>query len=810
MSYIVEYTTLSGKRIPILHKIFESAADAESHGRKGVAEGNYRAYAVVEADEKKYRVTAKSLDDNSTFKGGLKSKEAADKEAEKLRNAKSKRGGKSFDNVKVVTENFNEAAPKLKGDSIKIQREKDREHADVMGRHVKSGRKKSYTSTQRSLAKMRGEELPEANLNEAYIKTTKDAIDTLGALRKIGKSIETGQGSYDGNLANMYANDVYDVISWVENNLDTNEPNYQKVLGPVIELRKKAKSMEREPGSGKDARFGNEIVNTLYPLMQWIEMNAANKTNEGYKELPKMDTERYGERAGLEGPFQTMAGKVVYYDPKEGAYYDPDTDMYMTYDEFKALDNDRTGMKEERDIPVKEAVTLDYSRYIRSHGKKPRDTGGATWMFTTAEYGSPEEDDIFQFQGNFADAKRAAAGWARSRGADRVYAMESDVNEADDDRNELTKKLFPKKSREEMEKADRERNRAYNQKRFMKPGKPSRSREWGAYESVSKAEAGTYMKQWYDYSEDFAMLELYVDGKLVDKWSDYFGANETGNPLQAKFIEIAKANGVDPIGLKVVDGEDGDEGVFTSSGLKWNTNEAVAKIACTKCDEVSTAKAWQKNNGFCPKCKTSSQGVAESINEGISDDAHHMERDHEVQMARSDLYKTANYAIKLHAILKGISEEQGLEGWMQAKITKAADYLSSVFHALEYDELERSQSEPMMPMESADKEKIQKQIDQTEKHMKSFSGNTSSVKMKKVALQKKIAGLKAKLEEAKKYTPPTQAEISADKKKDEKGKARPSMTAKSINKKTYNETTTAGGIATAPMPMGKMIKRGKK
>ena len=361
-----------------------------------------------------------------------------------------------------------------------------------------------------------------------------------------------------------------------------------------------------------------------------------------------------------------------------------------------------------------------------------------------------------------------------------------------------------------MEKADRERNRAYNQKRFMKPGKPSRSREWGAYESVSKAEAGTYMKQWYDYSEDFAMLELYVDGKLVDKWSDYFGANETGNPLQAKFIEIAKANGVDPIGLKVVDGEDGDEGVFTSSGLKWNTNEAVAKIACTKCDEVSTAKAWQKNNGFCPKCKTSSQGVAESINEGISDDAHHMERDHEVQMARSDLYKTANYAIKLHAILKGISEEQGLEGWMQAKITKAADYLSSVFHALEYDELERSQSEPMMPMESADKEKIQKQIDQTEKHMKSFSGNTSSVKMKKVALQKKIAGLKAKLEEAKKYTPPTQAEISADKKKDEKGKARPSMTAKSINKKTYNETTTAGGIATAPMPMGKMIKRGKK
>ena len=88
------------------------------------------------------------------------------------------------------------------------------------------------------------------------------------------------------------------------------------------------------------------------------------------------------------------------------------------------------------------------------------------------------------------------------------------------------------------------------------------------------AEEGTYMKQWYNYSEDYAMLELYVDGKLVDEWDGYFGANETGNPLQVKFIEMAKENGVDPIGLQVVDGEDGDEGVFTSSGLKWNSNEA--------------------------------------------------------------------------------------------------------------------------------------------------------------------------------------------------------------------------------------------
>jgi len=60
--------------------------------------------------------------------------------------------------------------------------------------------------------------------------------------------------------------------------------------------------------------------------------------NEGWSFLPPIDKEKYQARDGLEGPFQTKSGKVVYYDPKEGSYYDPDTDMYMSYDEWKELD----------------------------------------------------------------------------------------------------------------------------------------------------------------------------------------------------------------------------------------------------------------------------------------------------------------------------------------------------------------------------------------------------------------------------------------------------------------------------------------
>lgn len=77
--------------------------------------------------------------------------------------------------------------------------------------------------------------------------------------------------------------------------------------------------------------------------------------------------------------------------------------------------------------------------------------------------------------------------------------------------------------------------------------------------------------------------------------------------------------------------------------------------------------------------------MTDKINEGLGELADMAERDHEVQMARSDLYKIAQYSIELHKLLKNVSEAEGLQGWQQAKITKAADYISSVFHSLEYD-----------------------------------------------------------------------------------------------------------------------------
>jgi hypothetical protein len=61
---------------------------------------------------------------------------------------------------------------------------------------------------------------------------------------------------------------------------------------------------------------------------------------------------------------------------------------------------------------------------------------------------------------------------------------------------------------------------------------------------------------------------------------------------------------------------------------------------------------------------------------------HMPEDDHEAAMARADLYKLAQYSAKL---FKMIQEGQQLEGWVQAKITKSADYIASVYHFMAYE-----------------------------------------------------------------------------------------------------------------------------
>jgi len=59
-------------------------------------------------------------------------------------------------------------------------------------------------------------------------------------------------------------------------------------------------------------------------------------------------------------------------------------------------------------------------------------------------------------------------------------------------------------------------------------------------------------------------------------------------------------------------------------------------------------------------------------------------RDHEVEMARSELFAAAKDAQRIYAMLKNRSEDEGLMGWQQSYITLAADYLNSVADSIEH------------------------------------------------------------------------------------------------------------------------------
>lgn len=97
----------------------------------------------------------------------------------------------------------------------------------------------------------------------------------------------------------------------------------------------------------------------------------------------------------------------------------------------------------------------------------------------------------------------------------------------------------------------------------------------------------------------------------------------------------------------------------------------------------------------------------------------------EAAMAKADLYKLGKYSVKL---IKQIHDGQDLEAWVQAKITKAADYIASVYHYMEY---EMKVSEYGDKLESADmyeehlKDKLKNKLMEAKANLKKVSKKES-------------------------------------------------------------------------------------
>lgn len=165
--------------------------------------------------------------------------------------------------------------------------------------------------------------------------------------------------------------------------------------------------------------------------------------------VPSIDRERYTDMSGegLEGPFRMKNGQVLYYDPKEGKYYNRDTDMYVDYDDYRAMNeagDKRPGyVVKAGDKPKKVKPNLGGSSehpyrgklvgeaevgntdYEFAHGKKPK--GHGSWFFVAHRGGinfgkDVEGEDYIQLhQMSYGDAKKAAIKWAKSKGHTSLF-----------------------------------------------------------------------------------------------------------------------------------------------------------------------------------------------------------------------------------------------------------------------------------------------------------------------------------------------------------------------------------------------------
>lgn len=111
---------------------------------------------------------------------------------------------------------------------------------------------------------------------------------------------------------------------------------------------------EKRAKATKDDIKKNHYMQMAKDLRAKLPTNEAKSENRALWDkinskgvVPSIDRKRYTDLSheGLEGPFRMHNGKVVYYDPKAGQYYDRDTDMYISNDEMDVINH--FGLKED-------------------------------------------------------------------------------------------------------------------------------------------------------------------------------------------------------------------------------------------------------------------------------------------------------------------------------------------------------------------------------------------------------------------------------------------------------------------------------
>jgi hypothetical protein len=170
--------------------------------------------------------------------------------------------------------------------------------------------------------------------------------------------------------------------------------------------------------------------------------------------------------------------------------------------------------------------------------------------------------------------------------------------------------------------------------------------------------------------------------KMQTRNPSVYGGNKVGNLLKGKKTSKPFANSLNEAAMKdlAYDLQSMKPAEFQK---KYGKSREEMKAAMSKQPKptppVNEADLSEQDLIVIP-------GQGRSVKTGFI--PHDKDRtDHEVEMAISDLFSAGKNAEKIYNIVRSVSEEEGLEGWVQEKIIKANDYLNTVREYLEGKEL---------------------------------------------------------------------------------------------------------------------------
>ena len=127
-------------------------------------------------------------------------------------------------------------------------------------------------------------------------------------------------------------------------------------------------------------------------------------------------------------------------------------------------------------------------------------------------------------------------------------------------------------------------------------------------------------------------------------------------------------------------------------------------------DDAAEMEAWvAKKIDLAGDYVKKVHGYMQGEKAGLYDDGGLTEDAGEGHMSKSTLYHTAKYAIEL---MDMINKGDDLEGWVQSKLNKAADYLQGVYNYEEYQKLNPYREELDASLMQKHAQVVQKNIDE--------------------------------------------------------------------------------------------------